>query len=223
MSLLGGVIGLAISKNWGGFKSLLGKSLAFFSLGLLAQFFGQAAYAYLIYVKNVAVPYPSIGDLGYFGSIIFYIVALIYLGKVVRIKKKLISVPAQLLAYFIPIALLAGSYLFFLQSYSFSWSNPLKMILDFGYPLGEAIYVSMALVILILSRSMLGGIMRKPILFLVFTLVIQYFCDFMFLYQSNKGEWYVGGINDYLYFVSYFCMTIAVICIGGMFYHIKEG
>ena len=223
MSLFGGIIGLAISKNWGGLKSLLGKSLVFFSFGLLAQFFGQAAYAYLIYIKKIAVPYPSIGDLGYFGNIIFYIIALVYLGKVIKIKNKFISIHTQFLAFFIPIVLLIGSYLFFLQGYFFDWSNPIKVILDFGYPLGEAIYVSMALIVLILSISMLGGMMKKPTLFLVFTLVIQYFCDFMFLYQSNKGEWYVGGINDYLYFVSYFCMTIAIICIGSMFYHIKEG
>lgn len=222
MSLIGGVIGLIISKKWGGLKSYLGSSIAFFSFGLLAQFFGQAAYAYLIYVKGIQVPYPSIGDIGYFGSIFFYIIALVRLGKVIGVRRKLISLHKQFLAFLIPIVLLVGSYLFFLQGYSFDWSNPLKVILDFGYPLGEAIYVSMALINLILSRNILGGMMKKPISFLVFTLVIQYFCDFMFLYQSNNGEWYVGGINDYFYFSSYFCMTIAIIFVGSMFTKIKE-
>jgi hypothetical protein len=222
MSLIGGIMGLFISRRWGGLKSYFGSSLVFFSLGLLAQFFGQASYAYLIYIKLIAVPYPSIGDIGYFGSIFFYIIALVRLGKVIGVRKSLLSVRGEFLAFLMPAVLLIASYMFFLNGYSFDWSNPIKVILDFGYPLGQAVYVSLALNNLILSRHILGGLMKKPILFLVFTLVIQYICDFMFLYQANNGSWYVGGINDYLYFTSYFCMTIAIIYIGNIFTKIQK-
>lgn len=222
MALAGGVIGIFISRSWGGIKSVLGKSLLFFSLGLLAQFFGQAVYAYLIYIKLIEVPYPSVGDIGYFGSIFFYIFALLFLGKIVRVHGHLVSLRGQFLAFFVPLVLLIGSYLFFLKDYSFDWSSPIKVILDFGYPLGQAVYVSIALVILILSFRTLGGLMKKPISFFVFTLIVQYICDFMFLYQANRGEWYVGGMNDYLYFTSYFCMTIAIIYIGSIFTKIQK-
>ena len=114
------------------------------------------------------------------------------------------------------------SYSFFLRDYQFDWSNKLKVFLDFGYPFGQAIYVSIAIMALILCKNVLGGIMKKPLTFMLLALVVQYFCDFMFLYQANAGTWYVGGVNDYMYFVSYFLMTISLIYIGGMFDHIKE-
>jgi len=222
MSLIGGIIGIVVSSRWGGLKSYFGSAIMFLSFGLLAQFFGQASYAFLIYVESIAVPYPSIGDIGYFGSIFFYIIALIYLGKVIGVKKNLISFHQQFLAFFIPIVLLLGSYFLFLQGYEFDWSNKLRIFLDFGYPIGQAIYVSLAIVILILSRNVLGGIMRKPIWFLIFALVFQYFSDSMFLYQAGNETWYVGGINDYLYFISYFIMTISLIQFGSAFYKIKN-
>ncbi len=88
------------------------------------------------------------------------------------------------------------------------------MLLDFGYPLGQAIYVSLAILVAFLSRSTLGGVMRMPTLCLLYALVFQYFCDFTFLYQVQHGTWYVGGINDYMYFASYFFMTISLGFIG---------
>src|SRR3989344_8362340 len=89
LSLIGGASGLIAAKKWGGFGSLLGRSISFFSIGLLAQFFGQASYAYYIYLAGVEVPYPSICDLGYFGSIGFYILGIIYLAKVAGVKVSL--------------------------------------------------------------------------------------------------------------------------------------
>ena len=64
--------------------------------------------------------------------------------------------------------------------------------------------------------------MKKPILFLIFALIFQFISDFTFLYQSNQGSWYVGGLNDYMYLLSYFLMTIALINIGGVFQTLNE-
>lgn len=119
--------------------------------------------------------------------------------------------------------MLGVSYLFFLQGYEFDWSNKLKIFLDFGYPFGQAIYVSIAMLAFFFSRNFLGGVMKRPLWILMFALIFQYCADFMFLYQSNTDTWYVGGINDYLYFVSYFLMTLALIYIGSTFYKIKTG
>jgi len=122
----------------------------------------------------------------------------------------------------IPVVILIGSYLFFLKGYEFDWLNPVKIFLDFGYPLGQAIYVSIAILTLLLSRNLLGGVMKKPIFYLIFALIFQYLSDFFFLYQSNIGVWYVGNINDYLYFVSYSIMTMAIIYMGSTFTRIQQ-
>ena len=89
--------------------------------------------------------------------------------------------------------MLAVGYFLFLQGYEFDWSDPLKVFLDFGYPFGQAIYVSIAILTYLLSRGILGGIMKGKILFILFALCMQFLSDYTFLYQSSKGTWSVGG------------------------------
>ncbi len=222
LSLAGGIAGLVYARKWGGFKSLLGTALSLFSFGLLAQFFGQAAYAYYIYIKDIAVPYPSVGDIGYFGSVIFYIFGAYFLAKVAGLGRSTRTTGSKLVAFLIPVIMLLISYFFFLKGYVYDPSQKLKAFLDFGYPIGQAIYVSLGIIALMLSSSVMGGLMKKPILFLIFALIFQFISDFTFLYQSNQGSWYVGGLNDYMYLLSYFLMTIALINIGGVFQTLNE-
>lgn len=221
-SLYGGIIGLVVAARWGGLKSVIGRGLSSFSFGLLAQFFGQASYAYYIYVSGVDVPYPSIGDIGYFGSIIFYVYGVVQLGKATGGILSLKSYSGKMQAFFIPMAMLFFSYWYFLRGYEFDWSSPLIPLLDFGYPLGQAIYVSLAILVYLLSRKKLGGIMRMPLLYLLFALIWQYCCDYVFLYQAYRETWYVGGINDFMYFVSYVAMTLALVKVGHAFKEIRD-
>ncbi len=222
LALFGAIAGFWMANRWGGYKSLLGKSLVFFSSGLLLQSFGQSVYSYYIFFQKIEIPYPSVGDIGYFGSIIAYISGVVYLSKVAGFHFSLKLLQNKIHSVIIPLVILIISYLFFLKGYEFDWTNKLKIFLDFGYPLGQAIYVSIAILTLVVSRNMLGGVMKKPILLLIFALVVQYLSDFMFLYQANAGTWSAGGFNDYLYCISYFLMAVALIYIGDMFNKIKE-
>lgn len=211
MALLGGIWGIAIARKWGGIKSVMGKAVIMFSLGLLSQVFGQLAYAYLSFYKHIEVPYPSIGDIGYFGSIPLYIYGILLLAKASGAKIKLQSFTHKIQAVLVPLGMLAIAYLFFLQGYEFDWTNPIKIFLDFGYPMGQAIYISIAFLTFLLSRNILGGIMRDKIFFILFALFIQFLSDYTFLYQSSRGTWHVGEINDYMYLVAYFFMTLGLL------------
>src|SRR3989338_1536139 len=222
ISLIGGVVGLLISNKWGGLKSIIGRSLFVLSLGLLAQTFGQAAYAYYIYVLGIEVPYPSMGDVGYFGSVIFYLYGVLLLARVLRVNFSLRSLVGQAQAIIIPLILLGLSYILFLRGYEFDWSQPLKVFLDLGYPFGQAIYVSIATIAFLASRKALGGMMREPMSLLLVALIVQYFSDFIFLYEASNEQWYVGGVNDYMYFVSYCLMAIGLIQLGVTFKKIDE-
>jgi hypothetical protein len=102
-------------------------------------------------------------------------------------------------------------YSLFLVQYEFDWSNPLKILLDFGYPLGQAIYISIGLLSYLLTRGVLGGVMKGKVLFILFALCIQFLADYTFLFQTIHNNWYVGGINDYIYFIAYFVMTLALL------------
>ena len=110
----------------------------------------------------------------------------------------------------------------FLKNYEFDWSNLLKVFLDFGYPLGQAFYVSLALLTFLLSKEFLGGLMKPKVLIILFALAVQYMADYNFLTQVNNGTWINGGYGDYIYLLAYFLMTIALINLGSVFEKIQE-
>lgn len=222
LALLGGSAGWTFAHKWGGFKSTLGRSIIMFTLGLLAQFIGQIMYNYYIYVLGIEVPYPSIGDVIFFSSILFYIYGAWLLAKVSGLKLSIQSAHGKLQAFIIPIIIVIISYLVFLQGYEPDWSNKIVIFLDFGFPIGQAIFVSIAILALLISKNILGGMMRKPIILLILALIVQYIADFSFSYQVSREAWYVGGTNDFLYALAYFLMATSLFSIGNMFYKVQE-
>lgn len=222
LALYGGITGLVISKYWGGFKSLLGKAVIAFSTGLFLQAFGQAVYAYYAIFKGVEAAYPSIGDFGYVGSVFLYIYGVMLLAKTSGIKISLRSYLNKTQAIGIPLILLLVSYIIFLRGYEFDWSSPAKIFIDFGCPLGQAVYVSIAILVLILSRNVLGGLLKRPILLLLLALAVQYLADFVFLYMFNQDTYVAGGIADILYFLAYFFMGYSLIFLGITFQRISS-
>ncbi|MFO0704818.1 MAG: hypothetical protein U0517_02450 [Candidatus Andersenbacteria bacterium] len=216
------VCGLMIAKKWGGRKSQLGRALLFLTIGFGFQLIGQAVYEYYVYVKNITTPYPSWGDVGYFGTVILYMLGAIALAKAMRNELSLRFFKGKTLAVVIPLIMLSITTIFFLRGYTPDWSQPLRTFLDLGYPIGDAIYVSAALLVFALSRNFLGGIIRAPILFLIFALIMQYCTDFAFLYQAGRGTYYVAGSVDFLCFFAYFVMTLALLQLGVALQRFKE-
>ena len=221
LALFGAIYGFSLMKSWGGIKSIMGRTVLMFSLGLLAQVFGQTVSTYYVF-KGLGVPYPSIGDIGFFSSVLFYIYGAILLTKLSGFKSSIKNVKNKIFAVIIPTILLLSTYYFFFQGYQFDFTQPLKILLDFGYPFGQAIYVSFAIFAFIIARKELGGILRKPIIFFIISLVAQYIADYIFLFQSNNGTYIAGGLDDYLYVVAYFLMSLSLIQLGTAFYKIRN-
>lgn len=212
VALFGGIFGLFVSQKWGGIKSIAGKALIMFSLGLFAQEFGQIVYSYYYYILHTSnPPYPSLGDLGFFGSIPLYSYGVILLGRAAGAQFRFKSMKRVIPSTIIIVGMLSVSYILFLQGYKFDWSNPIKVFLDFGYPLGEAIYISLAVSVYLLSSGVLGGIMKSKILLILFALCIQFAADYTFLYQSSNNTWVAGGTNDLTYLIAYFVMTYSLL------------
>lgn len=207
----GVLYGFSHSRRWGGFKSVVGRALIFLSVGLLLQEFGQLVFSYYNIFLKVEIPYPSLADVGFFGSIPFYVWGIILLAKASGIGFSLQRLRNRLQIVVIPVLMLLLTYYFFLKDYEFDWSPPLKVFLDFGYPFGQAIYISLAIETFTLSRRFLGGLMRSKILLVLLAFVGQFIADYNFLFQSSRGTWQNGGYGDYLYFLSYFLMTLGLI------------
>jgi len=223
LALWGGLLGLIISKKWGGFKSSVGTILIFFSIGLLLQEFGQIVYSYYNIFAQMEIPYPSVGDVGYFGSVLMYIVGAFLLVKLLILPYKKEDISKKYPVLLLPVALLAISYYMFLNGHSFDPNLSLRNFLDLGYPVFQAVYVSLGLIAFTLCSRSSIGLMKRKMLFLIVALVSQYASDFTFLYMASRGLPYVGGIVDYLYLVSYFLMTLAIIELNSVFERSKNG
>ncbi|MFA5776354.1 MAG: hypothetical protein WC988_02265 [Patescibacteria group bacterium] len=225
VALVGGVNGLYVAYKWGWLSSYLGKIIAFFSFGLLAQVFGQLSYTYYYAILGVEVaPYPSIGDVGYFGSVLLYICGSLLLLKLLMSNSNKKSGRGDMyLVVLSTLTMFLISYLFLLKGYAFDSSNILKGALDISYPLFQSFYVSLAVASLFLLGSRLGGTGKRGILLLLIALVIQYISDFTFLIKANNGTFYAGGPVDFLYLVAYFLMTVAIIELDLVFERLKNG
>lgn len=218
----GGIWGLFIAKKWGGFKSVIGKSIIFFSLGLLFQEIGQLLYTYYIYFLNIELPFPSIGDYFFWGTIPLYIAGIIYLSQVAGVHISLRSLAGKLQAVLIPAIILLICYGVFLQEYVFDWSNPVKIAIDLLVPIGEGVYISLAILTYTLTRGVLGGMMKGTVLFILIALFAEFMADWVFLYQASRGTWSVSGINDYMYFVAYFLMAVGLLRFDQIFKILRE-
>ena len=217
VALIGSIIGFSVSKKWGGFQSVMGKAVSFFSLGLLFQSLGQFTYSYYYLVLLADVPYPSLGDFFYFGSIPLYIFAISNLAKASGVKLSMKAFGNKLMSVILPVVMLIASYLFFLRGYELDFEFPLVIFLDFGYPFGQAIYVSLAILTYLLCNKVLGGMMRNKVLFILVALVVQYFADYTFLYQNNRDMWTPSGSNELIYLVAYYLMAIGLIRLENVF------
>ncbi len=211
IALLGGIWGIIIAQKWGGFQSLIGRSIIYLSLGLLLQEFGQLVFTSYYFFLQVEIPYPSLADLGFFGSIPLYILGISSLAKASGLQLGLAKLGGKIQAFLLPIILLIASYVVFLRGYEFDLTTPLRIFLDFGYPLGQAIYISIALLTYILSRRLLGGIMRGKVFFIVLAFITQYVADYNFLLQNSRGTWINGGYGDQLYLLAYFLLALGIL------------
>ncbi len=211
MALVGAVFGFSEARKWGGHKSKLGLTILFLSAGLAFAEFGQLVFSYYNIVSKVDIPYPSIADIGFFGNIPLYILGGIYLGRTAGAQFSLRKSGAKLIAFAIPVVSVFSAYHFFLRGYEFEDVSSLQVFLDFGYPIGQAIYIAIAVFVLLAVNSKLGGLMRSRILMVIAAFVAQFVADFNFLYQNTHGTWINGGYGDMLYLTAYFLMTISLI------------
>ncbi|MBI1839126.1 MAG: hypothetical protein HYR95_02445 [Candidatus Colwellbacteria bacterium] len=106
-AIIGGVYGLAIARRWGGFGSVMGRAIMMFAIGLLFQVFGQNVFGYYNVLGGIAIPYPSLADVGFFGSIPFYIYGIILLARASGAAISLRYLANQIQAVAIPVAGLA--------------------------------------------------------------------------------------------------------------------
>ena len=218
IALYGAICGIHVALKWGGLKTLMGRAIFMFSCGLFGQVFGQNVYTYLD--VNHQIMYPSLGDIGYFGTIPFYIYGAFLLAESSGIKINIQSFKKKIVALIVPLIMVIIAYTVFLQSHTFDFRNPIKIFLDFATPLGEAMYISLTIITFIFSRTVLDGIMRSKAFLLLVALFFEFIADYIFIYSSSS--YYAGNIVDFILLAAYFVMTLALISLKSLQVKIKN-
>ncbi len=214
-ALVGGLYGLFAARSWGYLKSAFGRAIIALSLGLLMNEFGQVVFSYFNVVEKVQVPYPSLADIGFFGAVPLYMLGGLFLMQGLGVAQIIKRKPWKaIVGVLVPLVVLGISYLLFLNGQDQSQNDVLTIFLNFGYPLGQAAYVSIALVIVLSLQGVLGGKMKWPIMALLLAFLLQYAADFNFLYQTQHATWANGAYGDYLYLVAYFVMGISLVAVN---------
>lgn len=212
IAISGAIYGIRVAlRKWGGWKSIIGKGLMLLAIGLLAQWLGLQVWTYYNVIARVEVPYPSLADVGYFSLIPAYTIAAWMFAHASGAKFSLKTSSGKLNAIIIPVITLSIAYFLFLKDIGFDLSNPVRLFLDVGYPLGEIIPVTVGLFTLTLSKKYLGGTMKKRVLFLVGAFFFQFLTEYAFLYTAGTETYVNGGWNDLMYATSYFIMSLGFV------------
>lgn len=214
LPMIGGVGSLAWTKSRKSKNSILGSSVLYFSIGLLAWSFGQFIWTAHNFILGIDVPFPSLADTGYILTPIFWLMGIRLLPKITGVKYKLRTVWGKTVAILISATvLIATFYLVFYKFYQgafFTGENNLALILNIYYPLSDVVLLASALIIILLSWKTLGGSLKKPIIFILSSIVFMYIADMEFAYYSLNGIYHNGNWVDTLFASALFLLGFGI-------------
>lgn len=211
---LGAIVGLLVARRWGGFKTKFGRAISFFALGMGLQFLGQLTYTLYFYIGNVELAFPSVGDIPYLLSNVFYIIAVSGLLGVLTYGKKFYK-PLWITL----VAIVATGLVLYLMSVSFLGiaiqddRGTIYRVLNVAYPLIQAVYFGIGIIALLQSKILTGAKMFGSLVLLLLALMTQFAADFFFLYKSYHETWQPGGLSDLIYLIAYGLMGLSILWI----------
>ncbi|MBC7644214.1 MAG: hypothetical protein H7123_03740, partial [Thermoleophilia bacterium] len=222
------LVGFITSKRYGGFKSAMGRALFFLSLGVLSWAVVGNGIFFLKQLNEHggSVPYPWWSDVGYVGLLPLYGLGLYFLASLVGVRGK-----DYLKLAWVP--LLVGAFTYWLtlplpnswhgkEWVLTSWDGFTKDPSFFGfngsmasvvYLLMDVVILTWAVIILINSRKIAGGVFLPAVGLVTFSLVAQYLGDLLFDQRiiSAKHPYFTGDIASIMYAASMYTMAFALI------------
>lgn len=215
--LVAGFIGCFLAREWGWFKSVVGKAIFFISLGSFSWGVGSMIWSYYNFFTNVAVPYPSFADIGFVLALPFWILGIVSLSKVTGARFSLKNKLGKAFLFTLPVIIIIASYYLLvivardgILSTNYGSFN-LKLILDLVYPIGDVVILSLALVIFGLSINYLGGVYKYSILTVLLGFGAMYLADFIFSYTTTLNTFYNGNLGDLI-----FTLALSLISFGAL-------
>jgi len=209
-----GVMGLLISKHWGGSKSAVGKAVLLISLGTTSWGLGTLIWSFYNFVLHIPVPYPSWADLGYALAVPLWVAGVFYLSKATGAKFSLRRLRGRSMVILLPLLATVASYYFLYviarESSFVIEGGLLKIFLDFYYPLADWVILTFAFLVFGLSLQYLGGRFRWPVMIILLGFVLMFISDFSFSYTTTVESYYNGHLVDLLFTVALFVISFGV-------------
>lgn len=189
--LTGSVVSIFYGIHFG-VKSNIGKMLIFLGLGLLTYEIGNIIWVYYNLIRKVAIPFPSLADVSY---ILFYPIAGIGCFYLLRLYKS--STTTKVYRDSLIIVVVAAVAVFgFFSKPDLSAHLPLaEKIINFLYPMGDVILLSMSLIAIRVGR----GKIHSSLYIFCLGLLLFASADFIFIYRTANGTYWNGDIADLLY------------------------
>lgn len=214
LAFLGGIMGLMVSRHWGGAKSAVGKAVLLMSLGTLSWSLGNFVWSFYNFVLHQELPYPSLSDIGYALAVPLWVIGTLYLSKATGVKFSLRKTPGRILAVILPVVGTIVSY-YFLFVVARKSSLPiegdwLKVFLDFYYPLGDWVILTVAFLIFGLSWKYLGGKFKWPVFVTLLGFVLMFSADVSFSYTTTVGTYFNGNFADMLFAAAMFVIGFGI-------------
>ena len=217
--VVGGLLGVRNSIEWGGRKSAIGRSSLFLSVGLIAWGTGMIIWNYYIFFTSVEIPYPSFADTGYVLGLLFLVLGVLNLDKAIGVRFALRNRKGKIILFVVPLLIILIS--IYLLVYVArggvlidSSRHYLKLFFDLLYPLGDVFILTVASLAYLLSRKLLGGVYKSPILILLLGFVMFYISDFSFSYTTTKGTYFNGHLVDFLFTTTMFLLSLSLTMIS---------
>lgn len=213
--LIAGFVGCFLAKEWGWFKSAVGKAVFFISLGSFSWGAGSMVWSYYNFFKNISAPYPGFADIGFVLSLPLWVLGVINLSKATGAKFSLKKKRGKVLLFMLPVVVIIASYYLLVVVarggvlLSIDNGFDLKLLLDLAYPIGDVVILSLALLIFGLSINYLGGFYKYSILAILFGFGVMYVADFVFSYTTTLETFYNGNFGDLI-----FTLALSLISLG---------
>ena len=205
--LLAALIGFEGSKFFT-LKSSLGKSTFYISLGILCWGFGALLWLYYNLLAKIEVPYPSIADIGFLAIIPLVVVGLSHLLRYAQIKLNFATI---IRLSILPFLVLIFTFFFFIWDKLAENVGLLTKILNILYPLGDALFLSISLTLLIMTfGSSFGKVLTRSLLVLSLGFAFEAIADFSFSYTTTMGTYYSGNWVDIIFALAFFTIGVGM-------------
>lgn len=213
LPMIGGCLILLSSRN--GLPKYLRNGLVSIAIGLLFWGFGSVVYLYYNLVLGIPLPYPSLGEIGYGGAFVFWIIGLVFINLDLDIGPQMKTVAQKVGFFLLPFIIISISYyLFFVIAQEGSdvgfAESPLKAFFDILYPACDTlILLLLAVPLYEICVSKVKVKYKNPIILVCLAFVFEYLADFGFSYTTFHGMYFIGSMLDMLFLTAIFLIVVA--------------